>query len=98
MTKKDADHFNCVQRGHQNILENIPQFMIVLTVSSVFQDRAMYAAVLAFIRLGGFLAYRSGYSSGDPAKRMNGAFGYIGLLGGLGISFETIYRQISGAY
>mmetsp|Transcript_16097 Transcript_16097/g.18227 ORF Transcript_16097/g.18227 Transcript_16097/m.18227 type:complete len:145 (+) Transcript_16097:108-542(+) len=85
-THKNAKEFNCIQRAHQNILENYPVFLLTMFMASL--KRPHVAAVLGLIRLLGFIAYAVGYQSGSPAKRQQGAFGYIGLLGLLGICFE----------
>merc|ERR1711871_351666 len=98
LTEDQANAFNCMQRGHQNILENWPQLLVMLFASSVFADRALYAAVGGAVRLAGFVFYRNGYATGDPKKRSAGFFGYFGLLAHLVIGFETCYRIISGAY
>ncbi|KAF4027689.1 MAPEG domain-containing protein [Phytophthora infestans] len=87
---KNAKAFNCVQRGHQNILENIPIFLALVFTSSIY--RPQIAAIASFVRILGFIVYMSGYSSGDPKKRMQGAFGYLGLLASLILSVEASLR------
>ena len=71
--------FNCVQRAHQNTLENYPIFLMLLAIGSA--SRPFLSGVYGTIYLLGRLAYAIGYSTGDPAKRNRGAFGYIGLFG-----------------
>ncbi|RLN97480.1 hypothetical protein BBJ28_00003736 [Nothophytophthora sp. Chile5] len=70
---KNAKAFNCVQRGHQNILENIPMFLVLFLLSAVY--RPQIAAIAGLVRIIAFAVYMNGYSSGDPKKRMQGAFG-----------------------
>ena len=41
-----------------------------------------------------FLFFTPGYSTGLPEKRVNGAFGYIGLLTLLGTSIHTAIQHI----
>ncbi|TMW56479.1 hypothetical protein Poli38472_006489 [Pythium oligandrum] len=84
---RDAWAFNCVQRAHQNMLENVPIFLATLFVSAIF--RPGYAAIFGLVRVLGFIAYVQGYASGNPKKRFQGAFGYIGMLGGLVLAIEA---------
>ncbi|KAG2518545.1 hypothetical protein BBJ29_003059 [Phytophthora kernoviae] len=70
---KNANEFNCVQRAHQNVLENIPTFYAMLATSSIYRPKL--AAAAGVIRIAGFIMYVKGYSSGDPKKRRLGSFG-----------------------
>ncbi|OWY93592.1 Microsomal Glutathione S-transferase [Phytophthora megakarya] len=87
---KNAKAFNCVQRGHQNILENIPLSLALLFTSSIY--RPQIAVIAGFVRILGFIVYMRGYSSGDPKKRLQGGFGYLGLLVNIGLSVEVSLR------
>uniref|UniRef100_A0AAV1V329 Glutathione S-transferase 3, mitochondrial n=1 Tax=Peronospora matthiolae TaxID=2874970 RepID=A0AAV1V329_9STRA len=84
---KNAKAFNCVQRGHQNILENIPIFLALLFTSSIY--RPQIAATAGLFRILGFIMYMRGYASGDPKKRMRGGFGYLAMLVNAGLSIEA---------
>ena len=42
MYSEDKEHFNCYQRAHQNYLENIPLFLALLLLSSLFMP--LYSA------------------------------------------------------
>lgn len=53
------------------------------------------AAICGAIYVVGRLAYASGYQSGDPEKRMRGAFMYIGLITLLVISCRFAYENIA---
>jgi glutathione S-transferase len=80
----DADKrnkFNCVQRGHQNSLEIQPVFLALLILSGLGYPAT--AAALGASFLLGRVFYIKGYSTGDPARRINpGTMLYVvGLLG-----------------
>ncbi|PAA83813.1 hypothetical protein BOX15_Mlig018902g4, partial [Macrostomum lignano] len=79
MYSDSSKEFNCVQRSHQNYLENAPFFYFLLAFGGLQAPRC--SAACGALYLLGRIAYARGYSSGDPKKRMRGAFGYIGLLG-----------------
>lgn len=83
-TITDADAFNCVQRGHQNTLENLPAFLTLLLTSGVEYPEA--ASVAGLVWIVGRIAYFQGYSSGDPKARYRGGFNHIGMLALLGMS------------
>jgi glutathione S-transferase len=87
--------FNCVQRGHQNTLENYPGFLVLLASSSLFAAR--WAAVCGAIWMAGRYMYAAGYSTGKPESRMWGSIAYIGILGMLGICSVGIFGLITGA-
>lgn len=76
---KQHKEFNCVQRAHQNFLENVPFYFMLQTISAAANPKA--SAILGAIYLLGRVFYFRGYSSGNPDKRMQGGFQYIGLLG-----------------
>ncbi|KAH9312158.1 hypothetical protein KI387_027193, partial [Taxus chinensis] len=65
---KNGKLFNCVQRGHQNSLEAMPMFFVLLTFGGLQYPVA--AAVLGVIYCIARYLYFTGYSTGDPAKRL----------------------------
>ncbi|XP_065837661.1 glutathione S-transferase 3, mitochondrial-like [Oscarella lobularis] len=70
--------FNCIQRVHQNTLEQYPEFLMKLFIGGLRYP--CLSAIGGVIYLLGRVAYSIGYSTGVPEKRNYGAFGYIGGL------------------
>ncbi|KAG0273428.1 Microsomal glutathione S-transferase 3 [Linnemannia exigua] len=93
--KKDKKKmiFNCKQRVHQNTLEGFTSFMVSLMIAGARYPVA--APVLGLIWCAGRMAYSFGYTSGDPNKRMYGAFGHIGDLGLLGLNAKMAFDMIT---
>lgn len=83
-TEGDGHLFNCVQRAHQNTLENYPQFLMLLFTGGL--QYPIPAALGGAVWIAGRVAYSKGYYTGDPKKRMQGSFGYIGLFTLMGCS------------
>eukprot|EP00002_Diphylleia_rotans_P014886 TRINITY_DN288_c0_g2_i1.p1 TRINITY_DN288_c0_g2~~TRINITY_DN288_c0_g2_i1.p1 ORF type:complete len:141 (-),score=28.46 TRINITY_DN288_c0_g2_i1:105-527(-) len=81
-TDEKSRIFNCVQRGHQNTLENYTQFLVLLLIGGIRYP--VVNSVAGLIWIVGRIAYAAGYATGDPAKRSRGAFGYLGLFTLLG--------------
>ncbi|KAK5669891.1 hypothetical protein QVD99_004267 [Batrachochytrium dendrobatidis] len=79
--------FNCAQRAHQNTLEGYPVFLMLLGISAI--EHPMYAVASGIVWIVGKHLYAQGYCTGDPDKRVRGAFSYLGLLTLLGISIKT---------
>lgn len=91
-THKNANEFNCVQRAHQNSLENLISFYPMLILAGV--RFPITAAVSALIYNVGRILYFNGYSTGIPKKRMNGSIQYIGVLTLLGAVFRFAYQVV----
>mmetsp|Transcript_6690 Transcript_6690/g.17011 ORF Transcript_6690/g.17011 Transcript_6690/m.17011 type:complete len:145 (+) Transcript_6690:669-1103(+) len=90
---KEAHEFNCIQRAHQNNVENAPNFYGLLLIASLQNPKvAGIAGVVYFL---GRLAYFSGYASGVPSKRNVGAFSYLGLFTLLGQSGYFVYNLLT---
>jgi len=90
---KNFNAFNCVQRAHQNFIENIPFHYMLCALSSIYRPKL--AAMAIAIRSLGFIAYIRGYSTGDPSARLQGGFGYIGFFTMIGLSFELGYKLLT---
>ncbi|CAO3622971.1 unnamed protein product [Cunninghamella blakesleeana] len=84
--------FNCAQRVHQNTLEIFPVFNTFLLIGGIKYPEVSAGAGAIFI-LGKFF-YARGYKTGDPKKRNQGAFSYLGLITLLYTSGSTIYHLI----
>ncbi|KAG0617874.1 hypothetical protein M758_4G022400 [Ceratodon purpureus] len=80
---KDAKTFNCVQRGHQNCLEFMAQFLALLLLGGLQYPRvaAFLGAAYTVCRL----QYFRGYSTGNAVARYSAGggfhwFAFFGLL------------------
>ncbi|VVA94180.1 unnamed protein product [Arabis nemorensis] len=77
---KDAKLFNCVQRGHQNSLENMPMYFILMILGGM--KHPCICTVLGLLYNVTRYFYFKGYSTGDPMKRLTiGKYGFLGLFG-----------------
>eukprot|EP00475_Leptophrys_vorax_P022952 TRINITY_DN3124_c0_g1_i1.p1 TRINITY_DN3124_c0_g1~~TRINITY_DN3124_c0_g1_i1.p1 ORF type:complete len:200 (-),score=44.54 TRINITY_DN3124_c0_g1_i1:60-659(-) len=93
-----AFQFNCVQRAHQNYLENLPGFlaMVILGMFSY----PLLTTVFGLVWLLARLVYAIGYTSG-PKGRFKGSFQYISFFGLLGmlIAFAVnLGKETQNAY
>lgn len=86
------DTFNCYQRAHQNTLEVYPYFLALLFLAGI--EMPLVTAIAGVVWIAGRVAYALGYYSGDPKKRMRGAFGYLGLLTLLGLTIKLGLRLL----
>ncbi|XP_038048096.1 microsomal glutathione S-transferase 3-like [Patiria miniata] len=84
--------FNCVQRAHQNTLESYPPFLFFLAMSGLRFPRASAACGAVWIL--SRLSFARGYYSGDPKKRLRGAYGYPAILGLFGMTIFCAARQL----
>ncbi|RHZ88159.1 hypothetical protein Glove_26g255 [Diversispora epigaea] len=79
--------FNCHQRAHLNTLEIYPQFLFILVMGGL--KYPILSSIGGVIYILGRLAFAWGYQTGDPSKRVRGAFGYIGALTLIGTSVAS---------
>ena len=79
MYSDSSNLFNCIQRAHQNTLEQIPLFLVTLILVGVAFPK--FAAACGAIFVTSRFSYAWGYYTGDPAKRLNGEYGVVGYLG-----------------
>ncbi|KAH7434091.1 hypothetical protein KP509_07G100600 [Ceratopteris richardii] len=89
---KEDSVFNCYQRAHQNTLESYPAFMSLLILGGL--GYPITASVFGMIWVAGRVVYSLGYFSGDPRKRLQGAWHMIGLLGLLGTTCVFGVRMV----
>ncbi|ODM98649.1 Microsomal glutathione S-transferase 3 [Orchesella cincta] len=82
------------KEAHQNTLEQMPTFLSLLTFGGL--EMPVFTAIGGAIWIAGRVAYAKGYYTGDPKKRMKGAFGYIGLLMILGATTKFAIHLIKG--
>mmetsp|Transcript_7360 Transcript_7360/g.18913 ORF Transcript_7360/g.18913 Transcript_7360/m.18913 type:complete len:144 (+) Transcript_7360:2119-2550(+) len=91
---KPADNqFNCTQRGHQNSLESLPSFLALLLLVGL--RFPVTAAASAVVYNAGKVVYFNGYASGDPEKRLRGAFSYLGFFTLIGAAIRMGIELLS---
>lgn len=77
---KDAKLFNCIQRGHQNSLEMMPMFFVLMILGG-FKHPLICASLGVFYSITRFFFFK-GYATGDPQNRLNiGKYGFLALFG-----------------
>jgi len=80
--------------GHQNYLEQLPTVLALTFIGSLSGNANLVlinAGALALYILSRY-SYAAGYATGDPSKRANGTYGYLGLLTSLGLSLYTVAK------
>lgn len=77
---KDANMFNCIQRGHQNSLEMMPVFFLLLILGGL--QHPIASAILGVLYSLARYLYFTGYSTGVPKNRLTyGRYNFAALLG-----------------
>ncbi|CAK9136420.1 unnamed protein product [Ilex paraguariensis] len=77
---KNAKLFNCVQRGHQNSLEMMPMFFMLMILGGM--KHPLICASLGVVYIVARYFYFTGYSTGNPENRLKiGKFGFMSLMG-----------------
>ncbi|GMH10251.1 hypothetical protein Nepgr_012092 [Nepenthes gracilis] len=77
---KDAKLFNCVQRGHQNSLEMMPTFFVLMILGGI--RHPCVSAFLGLLYCVSRYFYFNGYATGDPENRLKiGKYGFLAIFG-----------------
>lgn len=67
---KDAVLFNCIQRGHQNFLEQLPQIALSTFFLTVAMNKPSTAGMLLCVIGLARILYAAGYASSDVRNRL----------------------------
>ncbi|XP_064612150.1 LOW QUALITY PROTEIN: glutathione S-transferase 3, mitochondrial-like [Liolophura sinensis] len=84
--------FNCIQRAHQNTLENQPTFIVLSVIGGLQYPRL--TAIVGFSYLVSRVLYAKGYYTGDPSNRKWGAWGHLSMLLLLGHTISFCAHQL----
>lgn len=95
---KDAKAFNCVQRGHQNTLEFLPTFVVLLLLGGL--QYPIVAAVCGAVYNVARVKYFRNYSTGHASARMQGGARaqWLALTGLLFCTVALTLHQFFPAY
>jgi len=77
ISEEEAHGFNCVQRGHQNAVENSPYVLLMLVCAAPFP---IVAAVAGVVHIIGRVLYAVGYSRGAQSRMWGAVCIYPSLL------------------
>ncbi|CAD6893370.1 unnamed protein product [Tilletia controversa] len=93
---RKAQIFNCTQRAHANTLEALPTFLFCTLIGGLKSPRT--TSLLAGVWLFSRVLYTLGYASGEPKKRVQGAYlgtpALLGLLVTAGVTlFDLVQRN-----
>ncbi|XP_044506987.1 microsomal glutathione S-transferase 3 [Mangifera indica] len=92
---KDAKLFNCVQRGHQNSLELMPIFFLLMILGGI--SHPCICAALGSFYIVTRIFYFNGYATGDPQKRLTiGKYGFLALMGLMLCTLSFGIQQLRG--
>ncbi|RXW22575.1 hypothetical protein EST38_g3288 [Candolleomyces aberdarensis] len=93
---KDKYLFNCVQRTHQNTLENLP--LLYTSTIIVGLRYPILSAALCGSWVVGKYAYSRTYWSGNPNPRTNPVYIVFSLVPLLGLTLTTTYIALGWAF
>lgn len=69
-----------LQRGHQNSLEMMPMFFMLMIVGGI--KHPLLCSALGLLYIVSRYFYFTGYASGDPQKRLTiGKYGFLAMFG-----------------
>lgn len=92
---KEAYKFNCAQRAHGNLLENMPQAMATLLFAGLFYPQA--TPILGVTWVLGRVGYAYGYITSDKPDgkgRAYGGFFWLAQLGLIGLSVSAALKML----